>query len=92
MYDTIVQCLINLTLAPLCMYLGGIGGTGKFQVIKAVSLFLKEQSESYRFLVLALTESAAALIDGSTYHSALGLGCYGNDDMQKTTLVKLAKV
>ena len=56
----------------LKMYLGGMAGTGKSQVIKALSHFFAERHESYRFMCLAPTGSAAALIGGSTYHSMLG--------------------
>ena len=56
----------------LKMYLGGMAGTGKSQVIKALLYFFAERKESYRFMCLAPTGSAAALIGGSTYHSMLG--------------------
>jgi hypothetical protein len=57
------------------MYLGGMGGTGKTQVIKAlISMFNKrEESLSHRFAVLAPTGTATALLNGSTYHSVLGV-------------------
>lgn len=57
----------------LKMYLGGIGGTGKSTVIKAVITFLECRNEAHRYAVLAPTGSAACLLEGSTYHSALGL-------------------
>ena len=57
----------------LKMYLGGMGGTGKSQVIKAVMTMFERKKESHRFIVLALTGSAAALLNGFTYHSALGV-------------------
>ena len=57
----------------LHMYLGGMGGTGKSQVIKAVIQFFKKRKEEHRFLVLAPTGAAAALLNGSTYHSVLGI-------------------
>ena len=47
-------------------------GTGKSQVIQALTYFFAERKESYRFMCLASTGSAAALIGGSTYHSVLG--------------------
>ncbi|KAI0749943.1 hypothetical protein C8Q80DRAFT_1101909, partial [Daedaleopsis nitida] len=56
----------------LKMYLGGMAGTGKSQVIKALTHFFGERNESYRFMCLAPTGSAASLIGGSTYHSMLG--------------------
>ncbi|EAU86573.2 hypothetical protein CC1G_07769 [Coprinopsis cinerea okayama7 len=51
-------------LAPkqLLMYLGGMGGTGKSQVIKS------------------LIRTAAALLNGSTYHSMLGVRPSKNSD------------
>ena len=55
------------------MYLGGMGGTGKSQVIKALIQYFKDRREPHRFIVLAPTGSAAVLVDGSTYHSVLGI-------------------
>ena len=57
----------------LKMYLGGMGGTGKSQVIKALMHFFRQRNEPHRFTVLAPTGSAAVLVDGSTYHSVLGV-------------------
>ena len=57
----------------LKMYIGGMGGTGKSQVIKAITLFFAERNESQRFLIVAPTGTAAALLAGSTYHSVLGI-------------------
>ena len=57
----------------LKMYLGGMGGTGKSQVIKALIHFYGQRKEDHRFLVLAPTGSAAALLNGFTYHKALGI-------------------
>ena len=57
----------------LKMYLGGMGGTGKSQVIKALIAFFAKRNESHRIMTLAPTGSAAALLNGSTYHSVLGI-------------------
>ncbi|KIM88987.1 hypothetical protein PILCRDRAFT_47293, partial [Piloderma croceum F 1598] len=57
----------------LCMYLGGMGGTGKSQVIKALMHFFNERKENHCFIVVAPTGAAAALLNGSTYHSVLGI-------------------
>ena len=57
----------------LKMYLGGMGGTGKTQVIKALISMFNQRHESHRFIVLAPTGTAAALLNGSTYHSVLGV-------------------
>ncbi|KAJ3513183.1 hypothetical protein NMY22_g15115 [Coprinellus aureogranulatus] len=57
----------------LKMHLGGMGGTGKSQVIKALIAMFKKRKETHRFVVLAPTGTAAALLGGSTYHSFLGI-------------------
>ncbi|EFI27280.1 hypothetical protein CC1G_14752 [Coprinopsis cinerea okayama7 len=57
----------------LNMYIGGMGGTGKSQVLKALMHFFKSRGESYRLIVVAPTGSAAALLGGMTYHSAFGI-------------------
>jgi uncharacterized protein DUF6570/helitron helicase-like protein/PIF1-like helicase len=58
----------------LKMYLGGMGGTGKSQVLKALVEFFKDRNESHRIIIIAPTGSAAALLNGSTYHSVLNIG------------------
>jgi len=57
----------------LRMNLGGMGGTGKSQVLKALAYFFKERNEAHRFVVVAPTGTAAALLGGSTYHSMFGI-------------------
>jgi len=47
------------------MYLGGIGGTGKSQVIKMLVTFFEKYNESHHIIVMALTGTAAALIEES---------------------------
>jgi hypothetical protein len=49
----------------LIMYLGGMCGTGKSQVIKSLMHFLKSKNEFHRFVVVAPTGAAAALLHGS---------------------------
>ena len=69
----------------LKMYLGGMGGTGKSQVLKALIEFFKERNESHRIMILAPTGSAAALLNGSTYHSVLNIGSEGNRTRNEQT-------
>jgi hypothetical protein len=57
----------------LKMYLGGMGGTGKSQVIKALTSFFEKRNEAHRMIILAPTGTAAALLGGFTYHSVLGI-------------------
>jgi hypothetical protein len=58
---------------PLRMYLGGMGGTGKTRVIDALQDWFSQRGESHRMVVLAPTGAAASIINGSTYHSFLGV-------------------
>ena len=60
----------------LKMYLGGMGGTGKSQVIKALKAFFEKRHEAHRMRILAPTGTAAALLGGFTYHSILGINLY----------------
>lgn len=57
----------------LLMYIGGMAGTGKTQVIKALSSFFSQRNEGYRLISVAPTGTAAALLAGSTYHSVFGI-------------------
>lgn len=52
------------------MYIGGMGGTGKTQVLKALVKFFELKNEAHRILIVAPTGTAAALLGGFTYHSA----------------------
>ena len=69
----------------LLMYVGGMGGTGKSQVIKALMDFFKFRNESHRFAILAPTGTAAALLHGSTYHSFLGVPIDGQPAIRNET-------
>jgi hypothetical protein len=69
--------------SQLKMYLGGMGGTGKSQVIKALILFFEKRKESHRIIIMAPTGSAAALLNGSTYHSVLKIN-FVNDQKHIT--------
>ncbi|KAF6755124.1 hypothetical protein DFP72DRAFT_745796, partial [Ephemerocybe angulata] len=62
-------------IAPeqLLMHLGGMGGTGKSTVIRALCQFFNDRNETYRFVLLGPTGTSAALIGGSTYHTFLGI-------------------
>ena len=70
----------------LKMYLGGIAGTGKSQVIKALITFFQACNESHCIIVMAPTGNAAALVGGSTCHSVLGI----NDKISSN--ISMAKV
>src|SRR6266436_2077086 len=67
------------------MHISGMGGTGQSQVIKALIHFFKSRNESHRFVVLAPTGTAAALLQGSTYHSFLGVPIDGQEALRNET-------
>ncbi|TFK63277.1 hypothetical protein BDN72DRAFT_776049, partial [Pluteus cervinus] len=71
--------MTNPYAMQLKMYIGGPAGTGKSQVLKALMSFLESQGRKHEFLILAPTGSAAALLNGSTYHSALNINDYTHD-------------
>ena len=64
---------VNQQLEQLKMYLGGMGGTGKSRVIEALSYFFAIRNEAHRFVIVAPTGTAAALLGGSTYHYMFGI-------------------
>src|ERR1700674_2527507 len=84
-----VRIVANHAVTPgaeqLIMYVGGMGGTGKSQVIKALMDFFKSRNESHRFVVLAPTGTAAALLHGSMYHSFLGVPIDGQPALRNET-------
>ncbi len=72
-FDIAALHIVDSKAVPLRMYLGGMGGTGKTRVIRALSTFFEERKEGYRFALTAPTGSAASIIGGTTYHSLLGI-------------------
>ena len=88
-FRLIANHAVNPYSEQLKMYVGGMGGTGKTQVLRAVIEFFNQRNESHRFVVVAPTGSAAALIAGSTYHSMLGFDHNGDENL---SMKKLAEV
>ncbi len=87
------RIIANHSVTPeaeqLKMYLGGMAGTGKSQVVRALMNFLKARNESHRFVVLGPTGTSAALLGGSTYHSFLGIRMGGGGRNENATLAQL---
>jgi hypothetical protein len=77
------------TSEKLKMHIGGMGGTGKSQVLKALMEFFKQKKESHRFVIVAPTGSAAALLGGSTYHYMFGINDFSTG---KSPNAQLAEV
>lgn len=83
-----IHALNSSLTNQLLMYIGGMAGTGKSQVIKCfIDLFeLKKMRQS--LAILAPTGSAAVLIGGSTYHSFLGMSPYTYEEEGPSTSSK----
>ena len=69
----------------LMMYLSGMGGSGKSQVIKALMHFFKFMNESHKFVVLASTGTTTALLQSLTCHSFLGVPIDGQETVRNET-------
>ncbi|KAF8223223.1 hypothetical protein L208DRAFT_1318003 [Tricholoma matsutake] len=74
----------------LKMHIGGMGGTGKSQVLKALMKIFELKKESHWFVVVAPTGSAAALLGGSTYHYMFGINDFKTGS--KAVNLQLAEV
>ncbi|KIL54106.1 hypothetical protein M378DRAFT_93128, partial [Amanita muscaria Koide BX008] len=72
-FQIIAHHVVLPTSAQLKMHIGGMGGTGKSRVINAITNYFAYRIESFRFMIVAPTGSASALLGGSTYHSAFGI-------------------
>ena len=73
----------------LKMYIGGMGGTGKTQVLKALSEIFRVIHKSKSFVVVAPTGTAAALLGGSTYHYLFGFSDRPDDKITPQQLLQL---
>ncbi len=65
--------------SQIMLYLGGMGGTGKSQVIKALKHLHTKLGILHTLKIAAFTGTAAANIDGSTISSLACLGGYNSD-------------
>ena len=54
-------------------------------MLKSLMHFFAERNESHRIMILAPTGSAAALLNGLTYHSVLGIGSEGTQTRNEHT-------
>ena len=66
----------------LKMHLGGMGGTDKSQVIKALIKMFEKINESHRFIVLTPIGTAATLLNGSSYHYASSIRSSNTKDVE----------
>ena len=64
-------------------YVGGPGGTGKSQVIKAIVAFHKEIKVTHKFKLTAYTGTAAKLIGGSTTSTLFSFNSASNSKLER---------
>jgi hypothetical protein len=88
-FRIVVNHASSVNCEQLKMYIGGMGGTGKTQVLKAIVQFFKNRNESHRFVIVAPTGSAAALLAGSTYHYMFGLNEQNDEQISNVQLSQL---
>ncbi|KAF5370369.1 hypothetical protein D9758_006967 [Tetrapyrgos nigripes] len=91
--DRAFRIIANHAVSPcpqqLKMYIGGMGGTGKSTVLRALRKFFAERNESYRMLVVAPTGNAAALLAGSTYHYMFGINSKSEGEFHSTSMSQI---
>ncbi|KAF5356687.1 hypothetical protein D9758_013755 [Tetrapyrgos nigripes] len=87
------RIIANHAVSPcpqqLKMYIGGMGGTGKSTVLRALRKFFAERKESHRMLVVAPTGNAAALLAGSTYHYMFGINSKQEGENHSTSIPQI---
>ncbi|KAE9393892.1 hypothetical protein BT96DRAFT_750441, partial [Gymnopus androsaceus JB14] len=87
-FRIIAQHSIGYCNEPLHMYIGGMGGIGKSQVIKCLLKFFAARNNAYAIVTCAPTGNAAALLGGSTYHFLLGM----NNKIEEVVACTMAQV
>ena len=87
-FSIVANHAVNADSEPLKMYIGGMGGTGKTQVLKALMKFFDVRNESHRLVVVAPTGTAASLLGGSTYHYMFGISDL-NENQNNTQLAQI---
>jgi len=87
-FKIIATHAMSVDCPQLCMYVGGMAGTGKSQIIQCLTEFFALRQQNHRLIITAPTGSAAALIGGSTYHSVLGI-IPGQNYINETALAKV---
>ena len=71
------------TTKQIIGYIGGPGGTGKSQVIKAIVAFHKEINAKRKLKLTAYTGTAAKHIGGSTTHALFGMNGGGKKKLEQ---------
>ncbi|KAH6904777.1 hypothetical protein BKA70DRAFT_1108692, partial [Coprinopsis sp. MPI-PUGE-AT-0042] len=85
-YQIVARHSLEVSPAQLVMYISGSAGTGKTQVIKALTAWFHDQKESAKLALLAPTGTAASQIGGSTWHYYLGIQTFDGGRVKKSTV------
>ena len=62
------------------------------KLLKHFQYFFEKRNEAHRFVILGPTGTSAALLNGSTYHSFLGLGFAGKSKKNEATNIAQVKM
>ncbi|KAK0432699.1 hypothetical protein EV421DRAFT_1691945, partial [Armillaria borealis] len=85
-FSIVAQHAMSPISEQLRMYIGGMGGTGKSQVLKALTEFFRLRNESTHLVRVASTGTAASIIKGSTYHFMFGINEFAGSGISKKSL------
>ncbi|KAK0215689.1 hypothetical protein IW262DRAFT_1277721 [Armillaria fumosa] len=88
-FHIVAQYLMDVASEQLKMYIGGMGGTGKSQVLKALIEFFKQRQESGRLVCVAPTGTAAAIVKESTYHFTFGINEFTESELSKKGMAEV---
>ncbi|KIY61018.1 hypothetical protein CYLTODRAFT_363462, partial [Cylindrobasidium torrendii FP15055 ss-10] len=73
----------------LRLYVAGPAGTGKSRVLESLKDYFRGRNEEYMISVVAPTGAAAALVNGSTYHSLLGFSGRSTSNISESTAAQI---
>ncbi|KIJ37893.1 hypothetical protein M422DRAFT_259506, partial [Sphaerobolus stellatus SS14] len=86
-FRLIANHILSSSRSQLKMYIGGMAGTGKSQVVRAVQALFGRIGKSEMLKLTAPTGSAAVVIGGTTYHSLL---CFREREEDRHTDIALS--
>jgi len=87
-FHIVANHALSGSYGQLKMYMGGKDGTGKSQVIHALTEFFVKTKRVFEFLILAPTGTSAANVDEQTYHSTLGINDKNTMTSKSVSLIK----
>ncbi|KAH6879346.1 hypothetical protein BKA70DRAFT_1127307, partial [Coprinopsis sp. MPI-PUGE-AT-0042] len=85
-YRIVAQHSLLVCPQQLLMNISGSAGTGKTQVIKALTAWFLSQGEAQKLALIAPTGTAASQIGGSTWHYYLGIQTFEGGKVKKSTV------